>query len=170
MIYTSEEMERNAALETAARMMAAARTAPKPKTRGMDGLTTCCVTGEDKDRLAETMRGLAEKLNYAFFRRDADNVDRAQAVVLLGMREVKRGLNEGCRYCHFENCADCAEKGGLCAWDAVDAGIAVGSRVDSRVMFSVGRAAMALKLLGGATLVLGIPVSVSGKSPFFDRK
>ena len=93
MIYTSEEMERNAALETAARMMAAARTAPK--TRGMDGLTTCCVTGEDKDRLAETMRGLAEKLNYAFFRRDADNMDRAQAVVLLGMREVKRGLNEG---------------------------------------------------------------------------
>ena len=176
MIYTSEEMERNAALETAARMMAAARTAPK--TRGMDGLTTCCVTGEDKDRLAETMRGLAGKLNYAFFRRDADNVDRAQAVVLLGMREVKRGLNEGCRYCHFENCADCAEKDGLCAWDAVDAGIAVGSaaaiaadcRVDSRVMFSVGRAAMALKLLGDATLVLGIPVSVSGKSPFFDRK
>ena len=60
----------------------------------------------------------------------------------------------------------------------MDAGIAVGSaaaiaadsRVDSRVMFSVGRAAMALKLLGDATLVLGIPVSVSGKSPFFDRK
>ena len=53
MIYTSEEMEKNAALEAAARMMAAARTAPK--TRGMDGLMTCCVTGEDKDRLAETM-------------------------------------------------------------------------------------------------------------------
>ena len=63
MIYTSEEMERNAALETAARMMAAARTAPK--TRGMDGLTTCCVTGEDKDRLAGTMRGLAEKRGKA---------------------------------------------------------------------------------------------------------
>ena len=29
---------------------------------------------------------------------------------------------------------------------------------------------MVLMLLGGATLVLGIPVSVSGKSPFFDRK
>lgn len=176
MIYTSEEMERNAALETAARMLAAARTAPK--TKGMDGLVACCIDGEDKDRLAETMRALADSLGYAFFRRDAGNVDKAQAVVLLGMREVKRGLNDGCRYCHFENCGDCTEKGGLCAWDAVDVGIAVGSaaamaadcRVDSRVMFSAGRAAMALKLLGDATLVLGIPVSVSGKSPFFDRK
>ena len=58
-------------------------------------------------------------------------------------------------------------------------GIAIGSaaaaaadaRVDNRVMFSVGRAARSLGLLGASvTLVLGIPLSVSGKSPFFDRK
>ena len=68
---------------------------------------------------------------------------------------------------------------GLCAWDAADVGIAIGSsaavaadaRVDNRVMFSVGRAARSLGLLGASvTLVLGIPLSVSGKSPFFDRK
>ena len=51
------------------------------------------------------------------------------------------------------------------------AAAAADARVDSRVMFSVGRAARSLGLLGASvTLVLGIPLSVSGKSPFFDRK
>ena len=177
MIYSSEDMQTRAVLDTAARMCAAARTAPK--TRGMDGLVTCVVTGEDKDRLAAHMRALAGQLDYAFFTRDADNVDRADAVVLFGMEEQRRGLNGGCQYCHFADCADCTEKDGLCAWDAIDVGIAIGSaaaaaadaRVDNRVMFSVGRAARSLGLLGvSATLVLGIPLSVSGKSPFFDRK
>ena len=177
MIYSSEDMQTRAVLDTAARMCAAARTAPK--TRGMDGLVTCVVTGEDKDRLAAHMRELAGRLDYAFFARDADNVDYADAVVLFGMEEQRRGLNGGCQYCHFGSCADCAEKDGRCAWDAVDVGIAIGSaaaaaadaRVDSRVMFSVGRAAKSLGLLGEkASLVLGLPLSVSGKSPFFDRK
>ena len=41
MIYSSEDMQTRAVLDTAARMCAAARTAPK--TRGMDGLVTCVV-------------------------------------------------------------------------------------------------------------------------------
>ena len=108
MIYSSEDMQTRAVLDTAARMCAAARTAPK--TRGMDGLVTCVVTGEDKDRLAAHMRELAGRLDYAFFARDADNVDYADAVVLFGMEEQRRGLNAGCQYCHFADCADCAEK------------------------------------------------------------
>ena len=111
MIYSSEDMQTRAVLDTAARMCAAARTAPK--TRGMDGLVTCVVTGEDKDRLAAHMRELAGRLDYAFFTRDADNVDYADAVVLFGMEEQRRGLNGGCQYCHFADCADCAEKNGL---------------------------------------------------------
>ena len=189
MIYSSKDMESRAVLDTAAKICAAARTAPK--TRGMDGLVTCVLTGEDKSQLAAQMRKLADELNYAFFTRDADNVEAADAVVLFGMEEVRRGLDAGCQYCHFESCADCTEKDGLCAWDAIDIGIAIGSaaaaeagmgavpnaaaaadaRVDSRVMFSVGRAAKSLGLLGEkASLVLGLPLSISGKSPFFDRK
>ena len=128
MIYSSEDMQTRAVLDTAARMCAAARTAPK--TRGMDGLVTCVVTGEDKDRLAAHMRELAGRLDYAFFARDADNVDYADAVVLFGMEEQRRGLNGGCQYCHFADCADCAEKNGLCAWDAMDVGIAIGAGTD----------------------------------------
>ena len=60
----------------------------------------------------------------------------------------------------------------------MDLGIAIGSavsmaadaRVDNRVMFSVGRAAMEMKLLGDrVSQMVGIPLCVSGKSPFFDR-
>ena len=177
MIYSSKDMESRAVLDTVAKVCAAARTTPK--TRGMDGLVTCVLTGDEKAQLAAHMRKLADELDYAFFNRDADNVDASDAVVLFGMEEVRRGLDAGCQYCHFKSCADCAKQDGLCAWDAVDVGIAIGSavsaaadaRVDSRVMFSVGRAAKSLGLLGEkATLVLGLPLSVSGKSPFFDRK
>jgi uncharacterized ferredoxin-like protein len=59
-----------------------------------------------------------------------------------------------------------------------DLGIAIGSavsvaadhRVDNRVMYSIGKAAKELKLLGEeASIIFGIPLSASGKSPFFDR-
>ena len=90
MIYSSKDMESRAVLDTAAKVCAAARTAPK--TKGMDGLVTCVLTGEDKNQLAAQMRKLADALNYAFFARDADNVEAADAVVLFGMEEVRRGL------------------------------------------------------------------------------
>lgn len=177
MLYSSNELEQRAILDAAARICAAARTAPK--TKGMDGLVTCVLTDAEKAQLAEKMRQLADELSLAFFRRDADNLDSADAVALFGMHEQRRGIGAGCQYCHFADCAACAQHDGLCAYDAIDVGIAIGSaaaaaadaRVDSRIMFSIGRAAKALDLPDkDATLVLGLPISVSGKSPFFDRK
>lgn len=82
-------------------------------------------------------------------------------------------MGEGCSLCHFKGCEGCAEAGGVCVYNPIDLGIAAAAdaRVDSRVMFSVGRAALELGLLGGGvTMALGIPLSISGKSPFFDRK
>ena len=177
MIYTSEQLEREAVLDTAQRMCAAARTAPKAK--GIDNIVALTLTEEDKDRVADEMERLSEPLGYKFFLRDAKNVRAAQALVLLGIREGQRGLNAGCRHCHFENCADCADHGGVCVYDPMDLGIAIGSavaaaaddRVDNRVLFSAGRAAMSLELLGAdVAMVMGIPLAVAGKSPFFDRK
>ena len=177
MIYNSDILEEQAVLHAAQKICAAARTAPKGK--GLDNLATMVLTGDDKDALADEMERLSEPLNYAFFMRDAKNVRAAGAVALIGIREGKRGLNEGCGYCHFQNCADCAEKNGVCAFDAVDVGIALGSavasaadeRVDTRILFSAGRAAQSLGVMGGdVSMIFAIPISVSGKSPFFDRK
>ena len=174
---TSAECEYSAVLHTAERMCAAARTAPK--TKGTDNIEACLLTGEEKDALAYKMEELAGSLNKPFFVRDAGNVRQSLAVVLIGTRLGVHGLNEACQYCGHKNCAACTEAGSMCAYDNIDLGIAIGSavsvaadsRVDSRVMFSVGRTALELGILGKETHnVLGIPLSVSGKSPFFDRK
>ena len=64
MRYDSDEMERQAILAAAAaRMCAAARTAPKAK--GVDNILTMVLTGEDKKALAEKMREIAATGNPA---------------------------------------------------------------------------------------------------------
>ena len=65
-----------------------------------------------------------------------------------------------------------------CFFNANDLGIAIGSaaslaadlRVDSRVMFSVGQAVLALNMMPECSMVLALPLAVKGKSIFFDRK
>ncbi|MGN1007301.1 MAG: DUF2148 domain-containing protein, partial [Aristaeellaceae bacterium] len=58
-------------------------------------------------------------------------------------------------------------------------GIALGSaaataadlRMDSRILFSAGRAALEMGIMGeNVRQIFGLPLSVTGKSPFFDRK
>ncbi len=177
MTYSSAEMEMRAVLNAAAQICAAARTAPKA--RGIDVIRTIVLTDQHKAALTAEMRRVGAEYDASFLLRDADNIDAAQAVILIGAVEGKRGLNDLCGYCHFANCADCEQKGGMCAMDGVDVGIALGSaaamaadlRMDNRILFSAGRAAINLKLLGeGVGQVFALPLSVSGKSVFFDRK
>jgi uncharacterized ferredoxin-like protein len=177
MIYKSEEMEVKAAVTAAMQMCVAARTAPKA--RGIDQIHTLVVTGEEKQQLADKLEEMGREQDTAFYIRDAGNLRGAQAVVLIGVKEGKRGLGEGCGYCHFGSCEGCTKADGTCVFDSIDLGIAIGSavalgedlRVDTRVMYSIGKAAIAMNLFeGNAQIVMGIPVSVSGKSPFFDRK
>lgn len=177
MQYSSKQAEEQALLQTAFAMCAAARTAPKA--RGLDYLETLVLTGAEKDALADEMERLGATPDTAFFVRDADNVRTCGAVVLLGYKNVRRGLGESCGMCGHTDCAACASCGGACAFTHVDLGIAAGAaaaaaaaaRVDNRIMFSIGRAAVSLGLLSERINdVLGIPLSISGKSPFFDRK
>ena len=177
MRYTSEDMEMRAALDAAARICAAARTAPKAK--GVDRIHTLTLTGADKDAVADEMERFGSACGAGFFLRDADNVRAANVLVLIGVEEGKRGLNELCGYCHFKDCGDCSAHSGVCAFDPIDLGIALGSaaaaaadcRMDNRIMFSAGRAAQEMGLMGEAVkMVHGLPLSVRGKSPFFDRK
>lgn len=177
MMILSQQAEEAAALAAAQAMCAAARTAPK--TKGQDFLETCIATGEEKEKLARKMDELAEKTGMAFLHRDAENLRKSAAVVLLGHHNAVRGLNEGCQFCGFENCRACTENGGSCAFTGIDLGIALGSavsvaadwRVDNRIMFSVGKAALELDFFEkDVCQAFGIPVSVTGKSPYFDRK
>lgn len=177
MLYTSEQNEQAAVLAVAQEMCAAIRTAPKA--RGLDYIKTCVVTGEELETLARKLEELSEEYGEQFLKRDAGCVRASNAVVLAGVKNVCRGLNEVCGHCGFANCDVCARAGGECVYGPLDLGIALGSAVtlaashgiDNRIMFSVGRAAISLGWLGEEYgCVMGIPLSVSGKSPFFDRK
>lgn len=177
MMTKGDELEQKAIEAVAALMCAAARTAPKAK--GIDNLSTLVVTGKDMQKLSAEMRRVAKEENIGFFERDADNVDASQAIVILGQRPVQLGIPV-CGYCGFADCADNVKKGGVCAMSAGDLGIAISSaaavagmhHIDNRIMFSIGRAALNLKLFknDNVTIAYGIPLSVKGKSPYFDRK
>lgn len=160
--------------EVAMQMMAAARTAPKA--RGVDKLEITVATGDSITALATKLDELAPKLNHPFFIRDAGNIRQAGAVVLIGTRLGAMGLD--CGFCGFATCALKEEHRFIpCAFNTNDMGIAVGAaaskaadcRVDSRVMYSVGVAAMELGMMPGCRAVLAIPISSTSKSPFFDR-
>lgn len=177
MLYNSVELEGQAILQTAARMCAAARTAPK--THGKDILHTLTLTGAEKDALADKMEEIGRNGNsdamLTWYGRDSANLRAAQAVVLIGAQRKARNL-PGCGYCGFEDCAACVRAGGGCSWMYVDLGVAASSAaciaaadmVDCRIMYSVGKAAAEMTYVPNCVW-LGIPISISGKNIFFDR-
>ncbi|MDR1590109.1 MAG: DUF2148 domain-containing protein [Oscillospiraceae bacterium] len=181
MYIDSKTAEGQAVLEAARAMCAAARTAPKAC--GTDELDTAILTGEDKDALATKMREIGTALGDkgGFFIRDAGNVDESAAVVLIGAKYETRKLGKLCGLCGFDGCTECKRAGATCVFTPMDLGIALGSavavaadrRLDNRMMFTAGKAADALGMLGELgerRMIIGIPLSASGKSPYFDRK
>ncbi|MDD2559866.1 MAG: DUF2148 domain-containing protein [Bacteroidales bacterium] len=175
MIENEKNTTIQAALEVARRMMTAARTAPKAK--GMDRLELCCVSGEELETLAKKMEEIGLKNQRASFARDAGNIRQSQAVVLLGSRKGEQELN--CGYCGFPTCAEKRKNPAIpCVFPVTDLGIALGSacsvaadsRADNRVMYTAGMAALELGWLKDCFYALSIPLSIAGKSPYFDRK
>lgn len=176
MIRLNEEAELEGLRRVAELMCVAARTAPKAG--GRDHLVTAIVEDEaDRQRLADQMKEIAEETGPAFFARDGDNVMAAQMVVIIGTRPGRLGI-DGCNLCGFEGCAESEEAGARCAFTVGDLGIAIGSavsvaadhRVDNRIMYSVGVAAVELGMLGPEVEIAhGIPLSATGKNIFFDR-
>lgn len=168
-------------LQVAKLMCIAARTAPKA--RGVDNIVTAIVYGDELQKLADEMEKIGKETDWKFFIRDADSVRKSIAVVLIGLKDSKPiGLN--CEACGF-NCNEitkvCTEKkvfkAPICAMQLLNLGIALGSavkiaadmNVDNRMMFSVGVAARKLGLID-ADIVIGIPLSATGKNIYFDRK
>ena len=175
MYIISKNAEDQAVINAACELCAVIRTAPKAC--GIDHLETAIIIGEDKDSLAAEMRKFGSYSKDEFFIRDAGNVDASFAVVLVGAKYETRGLGSRCRLCGFEDCETCRTNKAVCVFTPLDLGIAIGSavakaadmRLDNRIMFTIGKAAAALGLLGEHSLIMGIPLAVAGKSPFYDR-
>lgn len=172
-----KQMEEKAIMNTASRMCAAARSAPKA--RGIDNIITLVLTGNEKNALADKMDEInSSKLKGTSkaFTLNAKNLRSAQAVVLIGVKKVYVGLD--CSFCGFETCDKCKEAGGRCAFNMIDLGIALGSavsiaaddRVDNRIMYTIGKAAAEMNYADDSVLWHGVPINLSGKNIFFDRK
>ncbi|MBF0320054.1 MAG: hypothetical protein HQL01_09685 [Nitrospirae bacterium] len=168
-------------------MAAAARTAPKAG--GKDFMEIVAITkDEDLKRIAEAMKDYAPKsTNEAFWLRDASNIEHSEALVLVGLsKAVTAGYD--CGGCGYQSCAefnkgkemkskDMGYTGPHCIMRMMDIGVALSSaaktaslmNVDNRVQQRVGAAAKALGLIT-AEVAMGIPISITGKSIYFDRQ
>lgn len=173
MIQNERNTRNERILRAAEMMMNAARTAPKG--RGLDYLEVATITENEIFQLADMMEKIGEEQNASFFHRDAENIRNAGAVVLIGTRNQPIGLN--CMLCGFSTCNQ-KPSAIPCVFNTVDVGIAVGSAcamaqklcIDTRVMFSAGKSAERLNFLPDCQTIFAIPLSVSSKNPFFDRK
>ncbi len=178
MTQITEEMIR---LETVKRvaefMLTAARTAPKAK--GIDNLVLAMVTETGINDIADKMEEIGNRdEGTPSFLRDAENIRKAQAIILLGTHIKSQGVKY-CGRCGFKNCDEKDEHPGFpCTFNSGDLGIAIGSavsvamdhRIDNRVMYTIGQACLEMKILGEEVkIAFGIPLSVSPKNPFFDR-
>ena len=163
---------------TAEFMEVAAITAPK--TKGEDFVVTKTLEGEDLIKLGEGMLTHAEQSGIEGFARDGNNVLASGAVVLIGIKDAEvADLN--CGACGADACIainthDGEFRGPHCALRVLDMGIALGSavktagllNVDNRIMYRAGAIARKLGLIE-ADFVMGVPLSMTGKSIYFDR-
>jgi len=175
MIINEQDSIQMTILGTARLMVTAAKTAPKG--RGADNLELKIVDGEEKQRIADEMKRIAEKTGSAFYTRDAAGVENATALVLIGTHNSPIGL-PGCGLCGFKDCAGAKEAGANCVFNITDLGIALGSAVwvakdhciDNRIMTTAGRAAMKAGLFSeDVKVAYAILLSATSKNIFYDR-
>ena len=176
-ILKEPEIVDKVVLEVARKMVVAARTAPK--TRGRNTIETLIIKGKDRKQLADQMKQLGKDSGAHYFGRDGENILRAPAIVLIGTKIQPMDL-PACGLCGFSDCKTKKEHPeNPCAFNNIDLGIAIGSavsvamdnRIDNRVMYTIGMAALKLELLGpGVKIAMGIPLSATSKNIFFDRK
>ncbi len=169
-------------LETVAQLMnIAAITAPK--TAGQDFVLTRLLKGEELKTLGEAMLAYGVKSGRKRFDRDGNNVLKSEAVLLIGYKQPGVA-NLNCGACGFATCAELQAqppgesefKGPACAYRLIDVGIALGSavklasllNVDNRIMYRIGAAARSMGLVDW-DFIMGIPLSVTVKNPYFDR-
>lgn len=173
---TSYILEKDAYLIVAQLMAAAARTAPK--TRGIDNIKVIAIDDSStKNRLIKKMKELSGLEKRPSFERDANSITASAMIIVIGVKLNPARLD--CGFCGYKTCEGLRKTRGVCAYNSIDLGIAASSaasiantfHIDNRIMYSIGKVCLCLKLFDkGVGIALGIPLSVTGKSPFFDRK
>ncbi|MBR1626345.1 MAG: ferredoxin [Bacteroidales bacterium] len=177
-MYKEEDFNDEYVLTVAKQMCVAARTAPKA--RGTDNLIIRICDKDDIRNISEQLVKDYEMTDCKeqFLLRDSQNILSASYIVLIATQNKPLGLN--CGWCGFESCGlkNQMNKQVPCFFNSEDLGLAIGSavsvatdsRVDTRVMFSAGRAASRLGMVNNCVQCLAISLSASAKNPFFDRK
>lgn len=183
-ILDGRQQERQGILEIANLMVVAARTAPKAG--GKDDILTAVVTGPEAGAVAAEMERMAADRGNAAWARQAGIIREADAIVIIGVRGTKSyGLN--CGACGFGSCDDFTKiekkagqdfDGPNCMMKNLDLGIALSSAVkiasilnaDNRIYYRIGAATRRLRYLPEASVIMGIPLSATGKNPHFDRE
>jgi len=182
-ILDGKAQELQGVMETANLMVVSARTSPK--SGGVDDILTAVVYGAEVESLAADMEKIGVERKVDRWSQQAQNVRVSDVVVLIGVRGTKKYATN-CGACGYGSCDefDKAEKklrqdfnGPTCIFKALDLGIAVCSavktasllNVDNRIFYRIGAAAKRLNYMPEASIIMGIPLSAKGKSPYFDR-
>ena len=100
---------KDTAIHVAQLMAASARTAPKAG--GKDFLEIGVIhMDEDLQKIAQTMKAYAPKsTNESFWLRDAANIEKCQALMLVGLKSCACGGYD-CGACGYPTCADFVKK------------------------------------------------------------
>jgi uncharacterized ferredoxin-like protein len=154
-----------------------------PKSKGENFVRTRVIQGKKIKKIADAMVAYGKQTKKKDFDRDGKSVAQSAAILLIGLKNATvLGLN--CGACGFPDCKsfqkqkkiDVEFRGPVCAYRLLDMGISLGSavktasllNVDNRIMYRIGVVAREMKMVNW-DYVMGIPLSVSGKSIYFDR-
>ncbi|MBA3045190.1 MAG: hypothetical protein KKH41_02085 [Candidatus Thermoplasmatota archaeon] len=161
-------------------MRVAAVTAPKAA--GQDFIEVKICTHLENELIVKEMLKMGVEKGAANWDRDAKGVENSEILVLIGVMPHK-GIGLNCGACGFGSCAEFNKAsaegdfhGPNCMLRLLDLGIALGSavktaqihNVDNRIMYRAGAAAKRLGLMK-SSVIMGIPLSISGKNIYFDR-
>ena len=176
MKYNSDKVEDEILLEVAKKMCVAARTAPKAC--GQDSIETLVIDGEEQQALIKAMKTHSKENKQAFFERDAKNLENCACVFLISVHSAPTALPK-CGICGYDDCNESIKNKSHCTFKITDLGIALGSavsiaadnRIDNRILYSAGKAALKLNFFPkDCKVCYAVGLSAKGKNVFFDRQ
>jgi len=183
-ILDGREQERQGILEIANLMVVAARTAPK--SGGRDDILTAIVHGPEIGAAAVDMGEIAVERSDPAWMKHAKIIKDAAAIVLIGVMGTKSCVTN-CGACGCKSCDEFTKSakrpgqdfdGPNCIFKTLDLGIAVCSaakivsilNAGNRLYYRIGAVARRLGYMPEASVIIGIPLSATGKTRILTGK